>query len=273
MLLLLIQWLTAINYSSNLGFVLTFLLVAVGLVSMLHSYRNLSGLRVQLLPIKPVFAGETARLECKVINATPLPRYTLWLKAKEAEPVRFDVESDGHAVPTLGIRSHKRGWLQPGTITLYTEFPLGILYAWAPMQFDKKILVYPTPSPDVLPFPISSGMGHVNSTLQGTEEFSGLSRYQPGDALRRIHWKSVAKGFATQVKRYSSETSDERWFCLDNTPGNTLEVRLSRLCRWVVDAEAAGLRYGLDLSEVRIPIGLGHEHNKRCLEALALFHL
>ncbi len=36
--------LAAINYSLSLGYVLTFVLASVGLVSMLHTYRNLAGL-------------------------------------------------------------------------------------------------------------------------------------------------------------------------------------------------------------------------------------
>jgi uncharacterized protein (DUF58 family) len=50
-----------------------------------------------------------------------------------------------------------------------------------------------------------------------------------------------------------------------------LERRISRLTRWVLDAEAAGLRYSLKLPGVQIPTATGPAQRARCLEALALF--
>src|SRR5213082_1177003 len=50
-----------------------------------------------------------------------------------------------------------------------------------------------------------------------------------------------------------------------------VEVRLSPLARWVVDAEAHGERYGLALPGVWLPPDRGPEHRHRCLAALALF--
>ena len=36
---------------------------------------------------------------------------------------------------------------------------------------------------------------------------------------------------------------------LADTPGRDLEERLSQICRWVLEAEAAGMRYGLELPD------------------------
>ena len=48
------------------------------------------------------------------------------------------------------------------------------------------------------------------------------------------------------------------------------EDRLSRLTRWVVDAESAGLSYGLRLNSVTIDRASGASHRAECLQALAL---
>ena len=45
------------------------------------------------------------------------------------------------------------------------------------------------------------------------------------------------------------------------------EARLSQLCRWVVEADANGLRYGLAIPGVDIPPDSGDGHRERCLEA------
>jgi uncharacterized protein (DUF58 family) len=271
--LLLVQWLAAINYNNNLAFILTFLLGAVSLLATLHGYRNLAGLRIHARRNPSVFVGEQAGFELSIANPTPLPRYSLWLKAAAAEPVRIDIAADESAAPVLGIPAERRGWLTPGTVTLYSEFPLGILYAWAPMNFREKILVYPEPAYDSLPFPVAEGHGRLSRQHHSADEFTGFHAYQAGDPLRHINWKAVAKGLEPQVKRFSGEQADDVLFNLEETPGGDLEARLSRLCRWVLDAEAAGFRYALMLPGVRIPPGAGPDHNRRCLEALALFDL
>jgi uncharacterized protein (DUF58 family) len=272
-LLLLIQWLTAINYNSNLGFVLTFLLVAVSLLAMLQGYRNLSELRFQPRQAKPVFAGEQAGFEVFISNPTPLPRYAVWLRLKGAQPVRVDIATDEGASAVLGIRAERRGWFHPGTVTVYTEFPLGIFHAWSPLNFRERVLVYPKPADDSAPFPVASGYGKLSRERHSAEEFAGFQAYQAGDPLRNIHWKGVAKGHAPQVKRYAGEQADDLLFSLDETPGADLEARLSRICRWILDAEAAGLRYALILPGTRLPPHSGADHCRRCLEALALFDL
>ena len=50
----------AINYTLSLGFALTFLLAGLGLVAMLHAWRNLAGITLEIAKAEPVFAGEDA---------------------------------------------------------------------------------------------------------------------------------------------------------------------------------------------------------------------
>ena len=59
------------------------------------------------------------------------------------------------------------------------------------------------------------------------------------------------------------------WQATPDTLG--IEGRLSRLARWVIDAHAAGLSFGLRLPGVTLPPAPGNAQHDRCLEALALF--
>jgi uncharacterized protein (DUF58 family) len=54
-------------------------------------------------------------------------------------------------------------------------------------------------------------------------------------------------------------------------PGLDTEARLSRLTRWVIDAHAAGLSFGLRLPGAELLPASGDAQRERCLEALALF--
>jgi uncharacterized protein (DUF58 family) len=267
--LLLVQWLAAINYNNNLGFILTFLLAAVAMLALLHGYRNLAGLKVRARRGQPVFAGETARFGFAIENPSPLSRYGIRAKLKGAEPACLDLGADGAGSVELRLPAPRRGWLDPGTLTVYTEFPLGIFYAWSPLNFTERLLVYPKPAAERLPFPVSPGQGQGRQ--RQNEDFYGFQAYRPGDPLRHLHWKGIAKGQEPSVKQYSGEQAEDLWFIYEQTPGADSEARLSRLCRWVLDAEAGGLRYGLILPGASLAPRGGAEHCRHCLEALARF--
>lgn len=272
-LLLVVQWLTAINYENNLAFLLTFLLVAVALVGILDGYRNLAGLQLQPRPSPPVFAGTQAAYEVVLRNSTAAPRHAIWLKTARASPVRVDVPAADGTTATLGLPAAHRGWLQPGTLTVFSEYPLGLFHAWSPLNFTERILVYPRPAAEPLPLPppIGAGTDRHGRDPQSTDEFSGFKRYESGDPTRHIHWKGIAKGQPPQIRRYTGEQGNELVLNLTETPGTDLEGRLSRLCRWILDAEAEGFRYGLSLPGIEIPPQRGSAHCHRCLSALATF--
>ncbi len=73
------------------------------------------------------------------------------------------------------------------------------------------------------------------------------------------------------TKHYSADYATEVYLDYSNTPGATTEERLSQLCRWVLDAEAAGIRYGFKIPGLNLPASLGAAHAAQCLQALALF--
>jgi hypothetical protein len=59
-LALVVMLLGAINYNLALGHALVFLLAGLGVVGMIHTFRNLFGLVITPGRCEPVFAGETA---------------------------------------------------------------------------------------------------------------------------------------------------------------------------------------------------------------------
>ena len=61
--LLILLLLIAFVYNNNLAYLLTFLIASVFFVTILHSFRSLSGLSVQAGLAKPVFAGHPACFE------------------------------------------------------------------------------------------------------------------------------------------------------------------------------------------------------------------
>jgi len=263
--------LIAFVYNNNLAYMLAFLLASVFFITILHSYKALAGLVVQKGRSQAVFAGEAAGFDIHISNPGNTERHQLQIALQDSQSLTMPPHSVAQV--TLYSVARKRGRHKAGTVTLSSTYPLGLFRAWSPIRFDFDALVYPKPSHLEIPFPQTlSSEGVQGVSLKGGDDFYGLQQYQSGDSIKHIHWKAFAKGLGVFSKQYGGEhASEEIWLDYDLAPGHDVEERLSQLCRWVVDAEQAGIRYGFALPRLKRPPDNGLEHYRKCLEALALF--
>ena len=270
---LVVMLLGDINYNLSLGYVLTFLLGTMGMMSMLHAFRNMAQLEVRAGHVDPVFAGNTAQFVFHFHNNGNLPRHQLILHDEHAHSTVFDVPAQQSMKIMLAVPAVRRGWLSTGRLTLYTEFPLGLFHAWSYLEFDTRCLVYPRPAA-ATPLPASSVQdGSGASSAAGDEDFAGLRGYVAGDALQRIAWKALAREQGLQIKQFSAQQGIELWLDWNLALAPTSEQKLEILTRWVLDAEAQGVQYGLRLPDIEIPLQHGAVHRDECLRALALHGL
>ncbi len=273
-LVLCVMLIGAINYNLSLGHALVFLLAGLGLVAMVHTFRNLLGLRLMPGRADPVFAGEAAYFTVHVENTLRQPRRALELAFGKNGTVPLDIpgsEQASVAVPCVTLR---RGRLDPGRITLSSRYPLGLFRAWSYPHPRLSCLVYPKPLETPLPPSTPSWKSTGSRGNSGQEDFSGLRERQANDSPRHIAWKAVAHDIDHRpllVKQFDGGTAEELWLDWTLTPsGNDTETRLSLLAGWIVVAEREQHRYGLRLPGRCIAPGSGPAHRDACLEALAL---
>ncbi len=275
----------AINYDNALGYLLAFLMFGLGVVAMLHTYRNLTGLIYHGARALPVYAGEDALFECQFDNVSRLPRLALelgpWPSRLDREARRFmqayqlDVDMPAASQVSVAVRclTDKRGWLSLARLRVQSVYPLGILRAWAYFDGDAQCLVYPAPRGTLsLPFTLSTASGNAEVHGNGSDEFAGLRRYAAGDPVRAIAWKTLAQEREVMVKRFHGQGAARialSWSAVASVTG--VEARLSQLCQWVLQAHQAGHSYALELPCVYRAFGQGREHRDECLRALALF--
>lgn len=268
--LIVLLLLIAFVYNNNLAYLLTFLLASIFFITTLHSFKSLAGLSLQKGQGKTVFAGEDAGFSIHIDNPTPVERHNLQLTLEKTETLSIKPHSKAHV--TLYSTTRKRGWHEAGKVKVSSTFPLGLFRSWSVIRFDFKTLVYPKPAQKEIPFPETpSAEAGQGSGKKGADDFYGLQSYQAGDSIKHIHWKAYAKGLGLFSKQYGGENSAEVWLDYEYTSGANTEERLSQLCRWVIDAEQAGIKYGFSLPGLKLPPDNGSLHTKKCLEALALF--
>ncbi len=270
----------SINYANALGYVLSFLLISASLVSMLHAVRNLAGLGLRWDESAPVFAGDTARFGLRVDNRGQRRRFALLARLTsqrrrgcDDDPVvHFQVDANILKRIQLPAVTSTRGWFSPGPITIATRFPFGLFRAWSRVEVGLRCLVYPRAAGEqALPAFSPEESGEHGTHAKGEDEFSGLRDYQLGDSARLVHWKAVAREQGIPVKVFSGSAAGVTWLRWQDAIGSDSEARLSQLCRWILDADAQGLRYGLRIPGFDIAPDHGDEHRVECLEALAVY--
>ena len=279
--LLVVLFIGSLNYNLSLGFGLTFLLGGCALIDMQMTFRNLAHLALQAGRTRPVVAGEEAQFELMVSNRRKHDRYALRLgfvgKDLPVLEQTVDVPSNSTRIVTLAVRTQQRGWLRAPLVRLYTKFPLGLFFCWAYWSPDARTLVYPRPEDDAPPLPSVGITASDGQGAAGHEDFAGVRPWQAGDSLKQLAWRQIARlspdaGTALVTKHFEGGAASE--LCIDFAQlpsGMDLEAKLSRMTRWVLEAEARGQAYALQIGGTRFPAALGPAHQEACLRALALY--
>lgn len=283
-LMLIVMLLGAINYNNNMAFVLCFLLTSLGLVCMLHTYRNLSGLILTSTKPKAVFVGQQALFPIQLDNRAGAARFSIKLeyhdkikkifrKKTERPIVSMGLEAGKQSTCHYPIPTNNRGVLILERLKISTNFPLGIFSAWAYYKPDFECLVYPAPKGHKqLPLNTLHELNIDYGTQAGTDDFSGFRKYRAGDPVNSIAWKVFAREQGLLVKQFSGKGSQILILNWDSVSHlSDIESRLSQLCFWILLADAASIHYGLEIPDTVIDPGHGSHHKERCLEALARY--
>lgn len=267
----LLVWLLGTNYENNVVMSLAFLMVSVFIVSIIHTFNNLSGVTVTSLSGKTAFAGEDVEFEV-LLSRNSNKRYeNIQLTWPGGSTATVDLIDNSEQRVKLFVPSSRRGWLNPGRLLVETYYPLGLIRVWTWLDMDVKALIYPAPLYAGTP-PFSRGHRSDGDQLRedGAEDFVGLKDYQLGHSLRHVAWKHYARGQGLYLKDYCDYLAPSCWLDWDSFPGMPKEERLSRLCYWVIEMARSRNDYGLRLPGRAMAPSTGIEHKQELLRALAL---
>ena len=271
---LILLFLGGINYANNQILLLCFLLASLVNTSILHTYRNMSGLRFEASRAHGGFAGEAVDLEVIVSGAGDRAHRGILLRWGDAAEIRVDIEPGRTETLRFSLPVDRRGRFVPPRLAVRSFYPLGLVRTWSYVALDMEALVFPKPVADDLP-PSDDGseetMQQEGRRPRGIDEFDGLSRYVPGDAQTRIEWRVYARTDELYTKHFTEPGRSRLWLDFTAWPQRDIEARLSRLCHWAIELERREQPYGLRLPGTRIEPAHGEDHHQRVLGALALY--
>lgn len=259
-----------LNYNSNLALAFAFLMSSMALVTMHHCNRNMLRLSVDATTEVDTFAGREAQLEFELRNGSSIDRRDIEVRCMGGAGMG-SVAGGGSASIEVIAPVAQRGVTRIDQFELRTRYPFGWFYSWTYVQ--GSITVYVAPAP-VGTRSLLSGSAHGTSSpseARGDEDFSGLRAYQPGVPLKHMAWKVLARGGEPVVRSYSSLAAQPEWLDWSMLEGLDTEARLSQLCLWVLESDAARRVYGLRIPGKELAPSGGAAHRFACLRALAAF--
>ncbi|HXS74307.1 MAG TPA: DUF58 domain-containing protein [Rhodanobacteraceae bacterium] len=264
--LLVAMLLGALNYQNNAALLLTCLLGAAVINSMLSAFRALHGLRITCIRAEHACAGD------------PLPLHLEFDAGGRARAaLRIDVDHATYAFslqPRFGevavmMPTDRRGWNRVPRMRISSTLPFGLFRAWSWVMPSHAVLVYPRVLTGLPPPPQEDdGVQRAN----GEDDYAQLREYRFGDALKRVAWKTSARHDRLLIRELDAAAHDAPqrfdWAMLH---GLDRETRISRLAGWVHQAHAAGRGWTLVLPDARtLGPDADNAHYHRCMTALAL---
>lgn len=257
-----------LNYNSNLALAFAFLMSSMALVTMHHCNRNMLRLSVDATTEVDAFAGREALLEFELRNGSSVDRRDIEVRCMSAAGMDSVAAGESATIQVLAPVA-QRGVTRVSQFELRTRYPFGWFYSWTYVQGAITVYVAPAPVGNrTLPSGAAQGTGS-HSEARGDEDFSSLRAYQPGVPLKHMAWKVLARGGEPVVRSYSSLAAQPEWLDWSMLDGLDTEARLSQLCLWVLESDAAQRPYGLRIPGKELAPSCGAAHRFACLRALA----
>lgn len=267
--------LVGVNYQLSLAYVVAFLLAGLMQTALLASYRNLRGLIVRAGRSPSCLTGENLAFRVG-LSSPDRSRKGVVLTSQSGKQVvstgRLSLAADASIGATLTFRAKTRGVLPLQRIVVESRAPYGLVRAWSYVHFQWAGLVEPVPESPSPSLPISAGDATgAAPNAHVAHDPDSLREYVPGDSLRRVAWKQVAKSgdwYTRTGDAGAKQEIDLTWQAISLTD---TEQRLSRMAAWLARAHNENCAYSLILPNGQLPLADGSQQYADALQLLAVY--
>ena len=277
LLIAIVLWILGTNYQNNLILALVFFMVALLVVAIHATFLNMAKIELEFLECKEAFVGGTfqCRFVVKANKAKWADAIELYWQGESSAHVELSIEPNLKSTEfNLACYAEKRGPMSLPRLCVQSVYPFGLVRCWTWLNLEVTNMVYPRPISGRLESnSVEDNEGDGLHPVKGSEDFSGLRDYVPGDNLRNVAWKALARGQGLFVKEFQQSSSKENWLNFDDVAASDIEQKLSILCYWVLQHYQQNENFGLRLPGTKIEPNAGYEHRKTCLNALGAFRV
>ncbi|MCB0241979.1 MAG: DUF58 domain-containing protein [Anaerolineae bacterium] len=249
----------------NFVYYIVYVVGGIWLLARWATPRSLAALRVRRQFVDHAFLGERIPVVLEVSNPSwfPIP----WLRLTETMPLDLAASEQFNRVYSLRPREKvtidyelhctRRGYYPLGPLRLVVGDLFGFSDADGRDGAQQFLTVYPRIIPLVrlgLPSRLPHGTLPASRRIfEDPARLRGVREYQPGDNLRRIHWKASAHSDALLVKQFSPAISLESMVLLNLNTQDYHRQRIYSASEWAIVVAASVATY---LESMRQAVGL-----------------
>lgn len=251
-LLLLVTFVTGVNYGNNLVLGLFFYLLSIWLVSSMITFGQLSKLSIRLQHARLCQAQSLCWVEVVVGQKQHKASHQLvfdfypktpdlsWLDPQDratflAQKTQRIALVAGENVLRLPVLAPKRGAVVLPPLLIKSRYPLGVMQAWGYGFFMSTGQAYPVPLSTEIGAKMGDGLGEM--MVAGQEDFDRLDSYQKGESLARVSWAHVARGMGMMTKHFGEPMGSAQTLDYHQMPAQAHEDKLSQLAFLVLQQQ------------------------------------
>ncbi|MGB0867247.1 MAG: hypothetical protein ACPGSC_12100, partial [Granulosicoccaceae bacterium] len=105
-------------FQNTMAYTVSFWLLALQVISIFYTFRNLSGVRIRPAGSTPAFAGERVTFNYRISQKSGRSAHNLVMGWRDHDACGFDLGADQEQAVQLSYHAPKRGLLQPQKIEI-----------------------------------------------------------------------------------------------------------------------------------------------------------
>ena len=278
-LLLLVTFVTGVNYGNNLVLGLFFYLFAIWLVSVFYTFVQVSSLQFKLLEVSLAQAQSVAWVTLEITTTSRQPNRQIVLYFDDVQQNLVDNKKviaslNKSTVVRLPVYAKRRGRVHLPRLNVHSTYPLGIMKAWAYVYFQSELFVYPKP----IAFDWQQvSHSHAEQTevfspfmVAGQEDFDRLDMYQQGESLARVSWTHLARGAGMLTKHFANSAGYQWRLEYAKMPSSNHEQKLGELVYAIYQLKEQQVPFMLILSSTQGQLGSGDAFIWQSLKQIAI---
>lgn len=261
------------NYQNNIVLGMSYFFIALGLLSLFHSYAFFTQHTIEFLPFEAEFANREIQLKCWLISQKKYLGGEINLSTYgKSKRCSLDHEKDRQLIQ-LPLTKLCRGLHDCERVKVETLYGFGMFRCWSYLKPKHKILVYPAiqKAPIRLHRHLDEDESEYDSANNrvASDNLQGIRSFIDTDPLHHVSWKHVAKGQGLMTKDYTQSAGLSGWIRLSDFGSGDEEMGLRVLSYQAQQLYKDNAEFGIDLGVTKILPQTGFEHLQNCLYRLA----